>query len=276
MSTNADPFDLPLGGLPRMPHLTLSRTHMEAAIAEVRFVPSTELLTEDVAVRVWDALGRESLPVFEAHAVNTVSLTVSPQGADSATQVQHGWILATADRRKTVTILPSMVAVQTSRYDRYRTSLGEPVMRAVSAFVAATGSSVVQRIGLRYINRLQDSAANEPAFWSDHIREPFAGPLGGELARCVESLHQQVFLRLEPSAFARINSGVFREEAAEPRFSFLIDLDVFREEAFSFDAAICEGWLRQLNRTAFPLFGQVLSVAYMQSLGPVELDEVQP
>lgn len=274
MTTAFDAFDQPLGGLTGMPRLKLSRTHMEAAIAEVRFVPGGDALPEDVAAAVWDGLGRDALPVFESHSVNTVSLAVSPQGADSTTQVEHGWVLASADRRTSVTLLPSMVAVQTSAYERYSTSLGDPLRKAVQLFIDATKASLVQRIGLRYINRLQDNAANEPGFWRDHVRAPFAGPLPGDLAPIVEMMHQQVLLRLEPTAAARINSGVFREEGADPRFSFLIDLDVFREQAFTFDPELCEGLARQLNRTAFPLFCQVLSDQYLDSLGPMQLDEV--
>lgn len=274
MSTALDPFDLPLGGLTGMPRLQLSRTHMEAAIAEVRFVSGVSALPEEVAIAVWDGLGRDTLPVFESHSVNTLNLTVSPQGADSTSQVEHGWVLASSDRRTSVTLLPSMVAVQTSAYERYSTSLGAPLRLAVQLFVDATGASLVQRIGLRYINRLQDNAAHEPDFWRDHVRAPFAGPLTGDLAPIVEMMHQQVLLRLEPTAAARINSGVFREEGADARWSFLIDLDVFREQAFSFDPDLCEGLARQLNRTAFPLFCQVLSDKYLDSLGPVQLEEV--
>jgi hypothetical protein len=50
----------------------------------------------------------------------------------------------------------------------------EPLRRVLSLFTQATGASVVQRLGLRFINKLADPAAMSPQFWRDHIRGNFA------------------------------------------------------------------------------------------------------
>ncbi|MEJ7690622.1 MAG: hypothetical protein WKF76_09470 [Nocardioidaceae bacterium] len=63
-------------------------------------------------------------------------------------------------------------------------------------FSAASGVTLIQRLGLRYINRLAEEDATTPAFWRDHIREPFAGPLNGAVAELVSGIHQQVQLKL--------------------------------------------------------------------------------
>ncbi|MBI1376791.1 MAG: TIGR04255 family protein [Frankiales bacterium] len=272
--TGTDEFDKPLGALVGVSRLRLERTHMEAAVAEVRFVPGREELSEADAIHVWNGLGKASLPVFERHTMNTVNLTVTPSGADHSTQVQHGWVLATNDRRTAVTLLPSMVVVQTSAYDHYSTSLGNPLTEALRLFVEATGAAVVQRIGLRYINRLQDAEAVAPVFWQDHVRPAFAGPLVGETAALVEALHQQVQLQLDATAGARVQSGVFREQGVESRYSFLVDLDVYREQALDFDETLIANMTRQLNRTALALFAQVLSEKYWAELGPVPVEGV--
>ncbi len=264
-----DEFDKPLGGLTGGARVLLERTHMEAAVAEVRFVPGRDELPEASAVAVWNALGKDRLPIFERHAVSTVNLTVTPNGADQTTQAQHGWVLASNDRRTVVTLLPSMVVVQTAAYARYSTSLGDPLRVALRTFAEATGASVVQRLGLRYINRLQDAAASSPAFWRDHVRPAFAGPLVGETGGLVEALHQQVQFKLDESAAARVQSGVFREQGVDERYSFLVDLDVFREQALDFDETLVADMTRQLNRTALALFTQVLSEKYWAELVPV-------
>ena len=86
-----DEFDKPLGASRAAPGCSFERTHMEAAVAEVRFVPGRDELPEASAVAVWNALGKDRLPIFERHAVSTVNLTVTPNGADQTTQAQHGW-----------------------------------------------------------------------------------------------------------------------------------------------------------------------------------------
>ena len=62
---------------------------------------------------------------------------------------------------------------------------------------------------------------------------------------------------------------MFREQGVDERYSFLVDLDVFREQALDFDETLVADMTRQLNRTALALFTQVLSEKYWAELVPV-------
>lgn len=275
MPTGAvDEFDIPLSGLPPLSHVKFERTHLEGAAAEVRLIPVRPELAEADAVRVWEGLGGGSvLPIFERQMMNLLSLTVTPNGHQQTQENQAGWVLASADRSVSITLYASLVAVQTTQYDHYRVSLGDPLRQVLALFVEATGASVVNRIGLRFINRLQDPSARSPKFWAGHIQPAFAGPLTEGLAPLVEASHQQTQLRLDGAAAARIISGVFREEGPLPRYSFLVDLDVFAERALSYDAAQCANVTRQLNRTALALFAHVVTPSHLVELGPVPVEE---
>jgi uncharacterized protein (TIGR04255 family) len=270
-----DEFDEPLGGLTGLGRIRLEKTHMEAAVAEVRFLggPTRPDLPEAEAVRVWEGMGPAELPVFEPQTLNMVSLSVTPAGPEPTHQMQQGWILANADRSVSLSLFPSVVALQLTAYERYSTSLGDPLARALALFVEVTGVSVVQRLGLRYINRLHDPGASSPEFWAAHVRPEFAGPLVGDLAPRVAVLHQEVQVRLDEFSSARMHSGVFREQSPVERYSFLVDLDVFREQAMEFDAIHCSNLTRQLNRTALALFARVLSEEYLDLMGPAVIDE---
>lgn len=187
---------------------------------------------------------------------------------------QQGWLLATSDRSTAVTLLPTLVIVQTREYQRYSTSLGDPLRHVLELFTAATGVARIQRLGLRYINRLTDPSAETPTFWCDHIKEPFAGPLNGPVAHLVAGVHQQVELKLDETAGARVQSGVFTDQQpgtpdAATRYSYLIDIDIYREQAMTYDSARCANQLRQLNRTALAMFANVLSERYLAELHPV-------
>ncbi len=268
-----DEWDRPLGGLKGLARVRLERTHLEAAIAEVRFLAIRSELPEQDAVSIWQGLGQAIFPVFDKHVQNIVNLAVSPQGASQSTEVQHGWVLANADRSTWITLLPSTVVVQTSSYARYSTSLGDPLRKVLSLFTQTTGASVVQRLGLRFINKLTDPEATSPRIWRAHIRDDFAGPMSGALGDLVASQYQQVQLQLDPTAAARIQCGVFPEPGEPQCYSFLVDLDVFRENSFSYEDDHCANLVRQLNRTALALFAHVLSDDYLAYLGPVNLDE---
>lgn len=272
VSVSYDEFDTPLGGIGRLSRVKFERTHLEGAAAEVRLIPAKTELSESDAVHVWEGLGKDILPVFDRQSMNLLSLTLTATGHQQTQEKQDGWILASADRTLSVTLYPNLVAIQTTRYDHYRVSLGVPLARALALFVATTGSSVVNRIGLRFINRLQDPLADKPEFWAAHIRDGFSGPLTGSLSRMVDATHQQTQIRLAESAAARIISGVFREEDGD-RYSFLVDLDVFREQAFPYDEDLCANLAKQLNRTALSLFSQVVTPAYLDAMGSVPVEE---
>jgi len=266
-----DQWDQPLGNLDGLQRVQLGRTFLEAAIAEVRFATNAEL-SDQHAVAIWQGLGEEIFPVFENQVQSIVNFAVGPSGAKQTTEEQRGWLLANADHSTWITLLPSAVAIQTSSYERYSTSLGDPLRKLLSLFTKVTGASAVQRLGLRFINKLVDPAATSPDFWGDHVRSDFAGPIAGGLRHLVTGQHQQVQLELDPTAAARIQSGVF-SEAGLDRYGFLIDLDVFRTQSFAYEPEHCANLVRQLNRTALALFAHVLSDDYLAELGPVSLDE---
>lgn len=273
LDKDVDEFDVPLGGLRAPQRIMLTRTHIEAAVGEVRFLSDRNELTESDAVSIWNALGgADSLPLFERTSLNTWNLQVTPEGADHSMSVQHGWVVAAGDRTLTITMLPAMLVLQTSKYEHYRVSLGEPLMRAVEAFVSVTDVNMLQRIGLRYINRLRDPGAMKPEYWQGHVRPPFAGPLLGDLGGLVSSSHMQAELQFDAFSAARIQSGVFREPGPSAPFSFLVDIDVFREQAAAFNSKSVEATARQLNRTALAILLRVLSEEHVQELGPVPIE----
>src|SRR5450759_5325940 len=91
-ATDGDEWDIPLGGLAGLSRVQLERTHLEAAVAEVRFLSVRSELPEDEAVSIWKQLGQDTFPVFETHVQNILNVTVGPQGATQSTDAQRGWV----------------------------------------------------------------------------------------------------------------------------------------------------------------------------------------
>lgn len=274
-----DEWDVPLGGLPGLSRVLLGRTHIEGAAAEVRFVSDQREVSETVARQVWEGLGTDVFSVFEPSTQMIVNIEITQQGPIPTQTSAQGWLLATSDRATAVTLLPTLVIVQTREYERFSTSLGDRLRRALELFTEASGVSLISRVGLRYINRLTDEDALSPVFWSGHIREPFAGPLNGPVAGLVTGAHQQTEMMLDATAGARVQSGVFVEQQPagnDARYSYLVDIDVFREATMGYDAQGCSNQVRQLNRTALALFAQVLSDNYLEALKPAEVEPAVP
>ena len=197
-----------------------------------------------------------------------MTVNFSPQGADQSFDVQQGWLVATADRSSAVTLLPSTVVVQTQAYVRYSESLAARVAAVLPLFAEATGATKVTRLGLRYVNRFRDDAASSPQFWRHLIEPSFAAPLQGPLGDLVVAHQQQVQLKLDGTAWARIQAGLLEEPGEPTRFSYLVDLDVFREATFDYDSELVANQLRQLNRTALAVFTNVAADEYLEGFGP--------
>lgn len=264
-----DQWDAPLGGLVNQRRQVFERNHIEVAVAEIRFIRASDQILEPDAAAIWERLGQERFPIFEPHKQQTVNVEISPEGAHQSAEVQEGWLLATADRATAITLLPASVVIQTQAYEHYSHSIGDYVSAVLPAFAEVTGAARVQRLGMRYINRLTDTDATRPGFWGDRIQPSFAAPLRGPFAGQVVAQHQQVQLQLS-EAGARIQSGLLPVHGKTSRFDYLVDLDVFLEQTRNYEATWCSNQMRQLNRTAFALFSNVLSDDYLQTLGPTE------
>jgi uncharacterized protein (TIGR04255 family) len=272
LNRQPDEWDVPLGGLSNQLRQVFERNHIEVAVAEIRFIRAREEIAESDAAAIWERVGPQLFPILEPHKQQTVNVAISPEGAQQSAEVQEGWLLATGDRRTAITLLPSSVIVQTQAYEHYSQSIGEFVNTVLPAFAEVTRAVRVQRLGMRYINRLTDADATHPNFWGDRIEPSFAAPLRGPFAEIVVGQHQQVQLRLA-DADARIQSGLLPVSGRTSRFDYLVDLDVFIEKTRNYEATRCANQMRQLNRTAFALFSNVLSNDYLQTFGPTEPQE---
>lgn len=272
-----DEYDIPLGELPQAGWMQLTRRgHIEGATAEIRVLGEGNALPQDTASQVWQHVGGSATyPVFEPATMQAHNVTITPDGAQSSMETANGWQLRTADFSTSVVLFPSMIAVQTRDYPGYSEGLARRLQPVLEAFGHATGAPLVTRIGLRYINRLTDPDAQTPAFWRGRVRSAFAGALGDDyLADRVAAVHQQLELRLTDVAGARVISGAIEhDDTAAGRYGFLIDIDVFREDATAFDASLIGNLTRQLNRTALSVFTRVITDDTQTTLGPVRRSE---
>lgn len=272
-----DEYDEPLAGLPQSGPMTFANhAHIDGATAEVRFVTASSALPESVATRVWEAVGgKAAYPLIVPQSMGTQTVTFTPNGADAQVSVINGWRLTSADESVALALFPGLIALQTNAYERYSKDLGGPLTAALEAYASETNATTVNRIGLRYINRLTHSEAHGPQFWSTAINAPFAGPLRSEeLGTHVQGMHQQLDLKLTDVAAARVISGAFeQDETAVGRFGYVIDIDVFRNEAIPFDTGTVSNLARQLNRTALSLFRLVLSDQMQDVLGAISKRE---
>jgi uncharacterized protein (TIGR04255 family) len=266
--------DTPLGGLPAAQRILLRNHAIELAALEIRFTGRGDAPTAAHGLALRDAARTAGIALdrVEMAERQDVSLTFTPgAGQTSTTDVTRGWQLFSADQRLAVTFMPDILIVQNTRYERYSASLGEVLAALLPAIVETSSPDLVQRIGLRYINRLSDPSARTPAAWRDRIAPEALGLLNhSQFGEQITSMQQQVELRLEESSGALIRHGTFQDPSSQGAYSYLLDVDVYDNSSERFvPTAICDR-ARRLNRTSLSLFQQLVLSAYRETMDPYE------
>ena len=224
----------PLAGLPPADRTLLVTPPLELAVAEVRFGTATPsgAMAPDVGLSILNRLSELGVEFARIEPLQQNRLTLNLQAGIAPTpQVEtgsNGWILASADGSFQATILPESVVFQTSKYERWSVAL-EPRLRSLYTAVGELVEPVVvNRIGLRYVNRFVDRKAGNPLFWRDRINRNFLGPISDErVGHLVKSAQQQIELNLGAAQGALLRYGPFVDAGAQGAISFLLDIDVF-------------------------------------------------
>jgi uncharacterized protein (TIGR04255 family) len=265
----------PLAGLPPADRTLLVDPPLELAVLEVRFVGDTTDVAADIALSARErlaALGHSYVRQEQAQE-GRIEIQMQP-GAAPVSQVQQGargWQLHAADGTAHITLLPGAVVLQTTRYERWSVTL-RPVLEALVAVAEdMLAPSVVDRIGLRYIDRFVDAEARTPADWRGRIHPDLLGaachPIFGDHVRAAQ---QQVELGLGEAQGALLRHGPFVDAAVGGAISYLVDIDVYDAESIRFDTTEVVRRAEVLNRTAASLFQATLTPDYLRSLQRID------
>ena len=262
-----DFFDIPYGPLPTTGRVQLDGNKIVSANAEVRFLRDEPGVNDQQANQIRELLGKDLFPFLEQNEQRFVTLNITEGGGvEHSQEVSKVWQLSNEDRSVTVTLAPLAVNVQVLNYLHFQESLACIFSLALGAYASTTNATIIQRLGLRYINRLTDPEAKRPEFWSSVLSSNFSGPTAGVLGSFLQGARQQMQLRLEPTVGAVVNSVIFQDSEMANAFSCLVDIDVFDERATTFESKNISDLTRKLNRTAYGLFAETLTNEFLGGL----------
>lgn len=267
--------DVPLGGLPSADTTLLANAPLEVAIIEVRFTSALHEVPAKVAAGVRDALVKAlevDFPNIQPATQGTMQFNLRAGGASWSGDETKGWQVATDDGQLSATIFPGSIIWQVGDYERWSLSMRAPVEVLLEAVTADVAPSLVQRIGLRYVDRFVDPACTTPQDWFGKIDDTLLGPLGnGVFGSMVRGAQQQVEVALDGRHGALLRHGPVHDQASKS-VNYLLDLDVFAHAATPFDASDVVDAAERLNRTALSLFQACVSADYLKTLQGEEED----
>jgi len=269
----------PLAGLPPADRTLLIRPPLEIAIAEVRFAEVASELVAEIGLEFQKKLTTSGLSLVRIEVAQQNQILINMQAGLAPTpQVQaaaKGWQLLSADGRSQVTLMPTAVVFQTSSYLRWSATMRPALEALYEATALILKPAIVQRIGLRYVNRFVDRAATRAQNWRERINPSFLGPLSDtKVGELVQGSQQQVELELGEAQGAILRHGPFRDSSSGNSVSYLLDIDVYDAASSNFTAQHLVQRVEVLNRTAASLFQTVLVPAYLRELQKSQTVEI--
>lgn len=230
MTTDFDPLTV---GPPA--EILLKNAPLVRVIAQLRF-PTIAAIEQRNFLAAFQEAIRAEYPVLRPEM--TKSVLLGPQGV-AAMPEQTTWRFSDVDGAWRVSLSPDFMALETTAYRSRRDFLGR-LKEAVEALDEHIQPKVIDRLGVRYIDRITGHSAGEIARL---VRPEIGGLATSPLASHVQHAISEVLLstgahsamlarwgRLPPNATVDPSA---MEPVAVP--SFVLDIDMFSRESTRFE-----------------------------------------
>lgn len=217
--------------------VSLAAAPLVRVITQVRFPVVLSIEKRDFVAPFQEAI-RAQYPVLRTE--QTQGLLVGPQGASSMPP-QVIWRFADVDGNWRISLAPNFVSIETTTYES-RKNFFERFETIVKALAEHVSPRVVDRIGVRYIDRITgDAVKNITTLVRPEILGIIATPA---FQNARHTLSESLFTvpKSEAQLLARWGllpkGGTVDPAAIEPldEVSWILDLDMFQPEPRTFDS----------------------------------------
>lgn len=228
-------------------------------ICQIRFDRTATVAEAKTARAFHDALGGSSGAFPKLNAINeqSVNVALGPNIAPSFAQHAHatGWRLSNDDETRSITLLPSSVALEAQNYAGWDADF-RPILDDILSAVDDCVSPVFEeRIGLRYINQIVDPQVTRAQEWREHLDPHLLGlVLHDEIGEHLTFARQQAVLELENEVRCTINHGFGPDPDRPGRLTYLLDVDVARSGMRPYVRAEIVASAAQFNSYALRIF----------------------
>jgi uncharacterized protein (TIGR04255 family) len=254
--------------LPEPDRSRLTKSPLDLVVSQVRFDERGTVSTPTVGFGFQAMLGEDAGRTWKVEPVEgprPVNIAVTPAGPQVSTgEVLRGWRFTASDEAYAVVLMPDSIAIETRRYKEW--SDFRPVAeRVIGCLVEKAAPEIELRVGLRYVDRLRDPSIDRADGWLTRLQPALHGLVGHErLGPAVINQQQQVILSLDGAGECRFAHGTLPTEHG---LEYVLDYDLYRQDARPFDSASVLTALDQFNTEALKLF--------QASVTPNTIDELR-
>jgi len=257
----------PLVALPPQ-EIPLRNTPLVRVIAQVRFPIIVSIDKSEFIASFQEEL-RDTYPVLRPEKKQ--GLVVRPHGVASA-QSDMVWRFNDVDGKWRVSLAPNFIALETTSYSS-RNEFLERLQAALRALSEHIGPRIVDRLGLRYIDRVSGQAVADIAkLVRSEVIGVFATPMA---AYAQQSLSESLFVVPDTGAqllarWGQIPPNSTVDPAAiEPvdTQSWILDLDMFSVESRAFNVEELMTEARTYAERIYTLFRWAVTDEFLRQYG---------
>lgn len=249
----------------------LPRSPLTSVICQVRYDPTPAAADAHAAQRFYEQLGGSDgeLPVIGPINEMAFNVALGPQAAPALAQ-QHGvggWRFASADDSIAVALTPVQLTLETGMYNGWEADFFPRLERVLSALAELVSPVFEQRLGLRYINNVDEPAVEQPRDWGNWIAPHLLGLAAHQdLGDLVRFVRQQAVLEFDDETRCTFNHGFAPDAARDGHLVYLLDFDVAREGMRPFRLAGVLETATKFNTYALALFQLSITPALREYL----------
>lgn len=257
----SEPFD----------EVPLPRAPLAQTLTQIRFPTQSALVVDDEVANNLVRRLRPTYPVFNLET--QFGVVITPEGATRSPDGAKIWRLSSADESWQLSFTSNFLTLSTSRYthrDDFCTRLGD----SWNLFFDLVGKPAVQRIGFRYINRVDEREfLNQlPTMVRPEVMgATFSGGAAAPIARSVTENH---YVHQDDGLLARWGilppGDTFDPFTLPPHglVSWVLDLDAFRNyETPSTVSAEVPAIVKHLSYNAYRYFRWAVTNEFLRHFG---------
>jgi uncharacterized protein (TIGR04255 family) len=258
----ASPF-----GVEPIEEIHLDDAPLAKVLVQVRF-PSLTVLRDDSVVSDFASLLGKEYPLLQEQ--RGINLLVTPTGVTQQQSNQRLWSLRSRDELWKLTVSENFLSLDTVKYPTRHEFISR-FEHAAQRFLELTEPPYFERLGIRYINRIDDEALISGPLMT-MIRKEMLGALAIQRPPAVQIRHSvSDSLFIEDEYSIQMRCGVLPARAAldldiapaEGPIWFL-DIDSYIEQKMSLTSEELAAKLRILADHAYRMFRWVVNTEFIQ------------
>lgn len=251
--------------LPEPSTETLGSSPLELVVFQGRHEARPLVSEPSTALRVQNDI-RHDYPTLEQGSAAEMVVEAGPSGFHtSGSEVRPGWRLRSKDQKWTVVLMPDFFALESTGYTtwtEFNTRLGDLTEVVHSVYQPA----LIQRIGLRYIDRMVYPEASKPSHWASLLDPSLLG-LAAKPDLMESVVGAQTFSHLDlGDAQVVLRSSCTPDATAPSGYATVLDTDCFDGRARAFELPDIDQTAQRLHRRALQVFQAVVQPKLLESL----------